>query len=228
MPINPLNEIQKNTCLKTVSTRAFYYLAMDAITNKTALSTIRASNPEKLALDYISQNSDDSVLLCGDEQFRQKLGIGGITCGVAKQRIMEAASQCTYFSPLFDFYNPQYDLTRYFPFHPTHLDQMYQYKLSYDQRKSLLELSGDVLILNRDSTVINNLSKQFPGIHIRALPIDNWTQAESILQLAISSKPRLTLVSAGLGSKAIGPALAKATSSVVLDIGQAADGWHLQ
>lgn len=212
---------------------AFHHVVADALIRRHPLSVIRVSDGEKRAMDYTEGKKPGEKLLCCDEGFRRAFGVEGITCGEINNRIHRAALGCTHFAPTLGFFNPPYNLTPYFAHllssfdRPKLVCEMFQYHWSWKMRKTLMELAGDVLIINRDNNVFVNLRAALPPtVKLHRISLDNWREAEDVLQEAAGRWPRLTLMSAALGSKYIGPALATMTNSVVLDIGQAANVWH--
>lgn len=230
-----LKEHEESICRQTMGAYAFHHVVADALMRRHPLSVIRVSDGEKRALDYAEGKQPDDLMLCCDEGFRKAFGVEGITCGMLNHRIHTAATRCTHFAPTLGFFNESYDLTPYFAYlmntfdRPQFVCEMFQYHWSLKMRKTLMELAGDVLIINRDPVVLDNM-KQMMGTSARVsqVHLNNWDGAEEALGEAIARNPRLTLMSAALGSKYIGPYLANMTNSVVLDIGQAANVWHLE
>jgi hypothetical protein len=194
-----------------------------------ALSVIRVSDGEKGALDYCEAHRSKDLLKCFDPGFRARFGVEGITCGEIYRRIYDAYNRCTHFSPTLGFFKPIYDLTPYFDLNRKVLvDEMHQYFFSFNMRRELMQQAGHVLVINRDPQIVENL-RSIPGLEkvtFDWLCLNSWEEAENVMEHAIKIGARLVLMSAALGSKYIGPRIAEANNSVVLDLGQAVEIWH--
>lgn len=227
MNLRPLSDSEVSVCLRTIAPHAFYALCVDALLRKLSLSVIRVSDGEKAALDYCTTHGRDDLLLCLDAGFRQRFGCEGITCGEIQDRIESAARNCLYFSPSFGFFNPIYDLLPYFDMTNNRIvEGLFQYEWSRKMKVAIFKAAGHVTIINRNSVTANAMGAG-TGVKISWVELADWRGAEAAKQRAIEIGAPLVLMSAALASKYIGPEIAKANKSVVLDIGQAADVWWL-
>lgn len=231
----PLSPEQMRICQETMGSYAFFHVVADALMTKRVLSLVRVSDGEKRALDYagpiVQNNGDPSApLLCCDEGFRKKFGVEGITVGRIWGRIHVAANTCTHFAPTLSFWNPPYDLTPYFPFEggdrPQFVDEMFQYHWNLKQKRTIMALARRIVVINRDPAIIARVGTLAPSnTKVMGVHLDNWTESDWAMKSTLEHEPDLVLMSAALGSKYIGPSIAKRGGCVVLDIGQAADCW---
>lgn len=226
MKLRQLSQDEIQLCQRTVAAQAFYAIVADTLLRRGELSVIRVSDGEKAAIEYAQKWPREAPLLCLDKGFRERFGCEGISCGEILDRIRSAASNCTYFSPSFGFFNPAYDLLPYFnTWDKKIVEGMYQYEWSLQMKKALFAAAGHVCVINRDSTVADKMRNVVTGVRVSYVSLSNWREAPRAWEQAVGIKAPLTLMSAALASKYIGPQLASATQSVVLDIGQAADVW---
>lgn len=233
--VKPLSPEQMKICQETMGSYAFFHVVADALMAGKALSLIRVSDGEKRALDYagpIIKNggNPNKPLLCCDEGFRKKFGVEGITVGRIWSRIYLAANTCTHFAPTLSFWNPAYDLTPHFSFagvqRPQFVDEMFQYHWSLKQKKIIMALARRIVVINRDPAIITRVGTMAPSnTKVMGVHIDNWREAGWATKATLDFEPDLVLMSAALGSKWIGPEIARKRNCVVLDIGQAADVW---
>lgn len=224
MNLRALTYAERNACLTSMSAHAAYALVVDALLSRKALSIVRVSDGERAALNYIRTHQPEAPLLCLDSGFRKRFGCDGISCGELYRRLVTASEECTYFSPTLGFFKEPYNLLPYFFRKGPFVDELYQYTWSAEMRRALMSAASRITVLNREYRE-EKTAAACPGAKFTHIYLSNWTDAERAKEEAIAAKSPLVLMSAGLASKYIGPRIAAATGSVVLDIGQAWEVW---
>jgi len=225
-----LTQSQIDVCRNTVSPNAFYHLVADALDRHEELSVVRMADGERKLLEHCSINPDGILSPFGGltEQWLTRFGVAGIPRAILRDRIEEAAEECTWLAPsLSGLTQREYDTYGLFRPRDRYVDNFFPSLWDDEQKAQLFKQAKHVLFIHNSRNLadaMQNRAHAYLGVKVSYLPLSNWVQAEGVIEAAIRTDARLVLFSAGPASKFIGPKIARA-GKVTLDIGQAADRW---
>lgn len=224
-----LTDLEKEICLKTLSSKSLYALVGSAILSGESLSVVRMGDGERKILEADTSKAFTSFNKAGDN-WNQRLGVEGITVSDLQKKIEIAGNTCTYFAPSISGISfPQYYLYNFFQPRPYYFDNFFVNDWSREMIQTLIEASDGIFILHRDyKQIINNFNKNYSfskPVRFAGFPKNSWEDNDEAVAAALNSGMQLILFSAGPGGKIIGPEIAKSENKIVLDIGNTLVPW---
>jgi hypothetical protein len=235
MNILPLSLYKQSIAQKIVSAYAFYYMVGDAVLTKKPLSCVRMGDGERVYMNaaIACPDLDAPVGSHGgwDQEWRQRMGIDGISYGELYGRIQEAGNNCSHFGPSVSGLTQQaFDLFLLFNERDFYIDNFFVNIWDLQAKVDLFKAAQSILFIHRSrgaADALQNRAKNFLGVKVRYLELSKWEQSEAVIADAISdNESRLVLFAGGPASKYISPRIAE-SNKVVIDIGNTTDQWLL-
>ena len=223
-------------CHKTISSRAFYQIVIDAIDNKKSLSTVRAADGEKMLMDQYINLGDGIANPPGSEsdKWLDTYGIRGITRKELYDRILLAGSTCDYFAPsVSGLSNDLYNLYNYFPSRDHYVDNFFCNDWTTDMKSELFKKSGHVLLIHGNPHTADSMQIRVQAnlkVKVSYLKLTNWSESINVIERASKIDAPLVIFSGGPSNKYISNEISKGGNipKVVLDIGAAAQHWTFE
>lgn len=211
---------------RTISTWAFKLIVLHHLSVGTSLSVIRMQDVEAKIMQDIADGADLGDTIQGySPELIAWSGLTGITYGEVARRMRLAVQGTDYFAPsLSGLIRPDYDLMQYFD-HPRLVDNGFAAAWSSEDRREILEAAHTVLIIHGNTGIGDHFQRTLTYHRAGYLKLSNWDQAEKVIEQARAFPHRLVLFAGSAGAKYIGPAIAKGTGKVVIDVGVQMERW---
>jgi hypothetical protein len=224
-----LSAVQRQQCLDTVSPNTFYMLVVDALLRKEPLSVVRAGDGEKSLMDMCEGlPMEESSRDINDDDWMGRLGCLGIDKQLLYKRMCMAAEECTYFAPsISGIIRSDFSLYGRFKYRTRYVDNFWCNAWDEEMKVNLYKAAKHVLFIHRNQESFDALQIRAGKIGVKTsyLKLDNWREAESIIERAAEIDAPLVLFSAGPASKYIGARISTGgrIPKVSLDLGNASD-----
>lgn len=183
------------------------------------LSIVRMSDGEEKIFSYCKAHPDTAPMLQFSQEWRNRFGVEGITCGEMYGRLSAAARECTYFAPD----GGEEFFLKHFPARLPFAEIYFPHRWTRKQRVRLLQLAGSVTVVNANIEVASRIAALYnPNpLAVCFVPLRNWRGSEDAIRSCAAQDCPLVFVSAGPASKYIIPRIAQ-QGKVVLDMGSGA------
>lgn len=224
---------------RTMSSRTFYQIVLDAVISRRSLSAVRMGDGERTFLidaAYAAAIGNPNALVRDkdDNEARVKrLGIEGMTVDQLAVLLRRSAEQCDFFGPNVNgLTNETYSLypwVKSWALKTPLVDNFWCNDWDLEKRVELLKRARQVLVLHANPVTGITFAKRaraYLNVGIRHISIKSWQDADSVLSECAKWDYPLALISAGPGAKWIIPEIAK-QGKVALDIGNSMDQWLL-
>lgn len=217
---------------RTVSPNAFFWMVMDALTNRKGLSCVRMADGEKAILLQAMQQQSYEPLQCPFAEIPgwiENMGLGGIVAGEMFYRLDHAARSCTHFAPsvsglskmdynLYDLWKPR----------DFYIDNFFVDQWSVAQKEELFRTAGHVLFIHRNAGTADSMQIRVQanlGVKVSFIRLDHWRECDTVIGLAAENRAPLVLFSGGPAGKYIAPKIVEKSPlpKVVIDVGHGAD-----
>ena len=220
----------------TIGAYAFYYIVRDALASGKSLSVVRMGDGEctlfKSCLQRVGQDSEFEPITDFTQEWRECMGIEGISSCRLLSRMQEAANSCTYFAPNTNgLVKPNFNVYQYANPRDMYVDNFFVNIWSDDQKADLFKNAGEIIFIHKNRATADAIQKRIKnyfGVWTTYIEMGKWQDAEAVIARAQElTNARLVLFAGGPANKFISPRIA-AMGKVVLDIGNATDKWTLQ
>jgi hypothetical protein len=211
---------------RTISTWAFKLIVLHHLSVGTSLSVIRMQDVEAKIMQDIADGASLSDTIQGySDELIAWSGLTGITYGEVARRMKLAVETTDYFAPsLSGLIRPDYDLLKFFD-HARLVDNGFAAAWSKEDRTEILDAAHTVLVIHGNTGVGDHFQRSLTYHRAGYLKLSNWDQAESVIEKARAMPHRLVLFAGSAGAKYIGPAIARGTGKVVIDVGVQMEKW---
>jgi hypothetical protein len=224
--LTQLNDWQINLCENTISSNTFYMLVGDALLRNESLSVVRMGDGEVRLFQDVSDS--DGVIVPTkrhDREWLRKLGLLGIPKRLLKQRMLQAANECTYFAPSIsgiwrqDYNNHGLSKRKHY------VDNFFVNSWTEEMIVNLFKAAGHVLLIHGSAEPADAMQIRAKkiGVKVSYLKLTNWEESDTVVGEAHKINAPLVLFSAGPASKYIGAEI----GGVTLDLGNSVDRWTL-
>lgn len=235
MVVKSLDALSMSIARRTLSAWAFYYMAGDALLNKKSISTVRMGDGERKLMQACEQAAlagrSHEVVNEYDEAWRIRMGIEGITYGVLYQRLRRAGNECSHFAPnISGVTQPFYSVHEMFDDRAEYLDNFFVNIWTQQAQAELYKAAGSILFLHANrglADAFQRRTKDLLDVKLRYIELNDWRQAQRVIEQSIADPAPLVLFSGGPSLKFISPVIAAHAKKVVLDLGNSADQWAL-
>jgi hypothetical protein len=224
-----LDQIGINRCLNTVGANAFYLMVGSAIVKHEELSVVRMADGERLLFNYCLGGTLPPSM---GTDWMQRYGLVGIAKEYLLDKLVQAATTCTYFAPsVSGIHLRNYDVYDMFPRRDRYIDNFFNYAWAEDYKIQLFKTAKRVLFIHANPRTAKAMTERAAkiGVEVVYLQMSKWEQAEEICEKGKLVDAPLVLHSTGPASKWIGAEIARGGNirKVSLDVGSAADRWTL-
>ncbi len=211
---------------RTISTWAFKLIVLHRLALGESLSVIRMQDVECKIMQDLEEGLDPKQFIQGyTPELIAWSGLTGITYEEVWRRLKLAVQTTDYFAPsLSGMIRSDYDLLRFFD-HPRLVDNGFAAAWSKSDREEILNAAHSVLIIHSNPAVGDHFQRALTYHRVGYLKLSSWDQTEDVILKAREMPQRLVLFAGSAAGKYIGPAIAKGTGKIVLDVGLQMERW---